>query len=153
MATATRNSTLLTLSAAVVALAVAGCNGASTKPQTSPSSPSGSGSTAPASTSSQPVTTTSPTTTAQAAGTITLEVTGSGDVYAIWAEPFGSLASDHATLPFSKSFPLPADLNYVALNWTSRDDNPKGCKITVDTKVVVEHPPAPAGVEPCVFQR
>jgi hypothetical protein len=146
MATATRNSTLLTLSMAVVALAVAGCNGASTKPQTSPSSPSGSGST-------EPVTTTSPTTTAQAAGTITLEVTGSGDVYAIWAEPFGSLASDHATLPFSKSFPLPADLNYVALNWTSRDDNPKGCKITVDTKVVVEHPPAPAGEEPCVFQR
>jgi hypothetical protein len=150
MAIATRNSTLLTLSAPVVALAVAlsGCNSNSPKPQQSPP-PSQSASTSSATGSPSPSTT---ATSAQAAGTVTLEVTGSGDVYAIWAEPFGSLASDHATLPFSKSFPLSADVNYVALNWTSRDDNPKGCKISVDNKVVVEHAPA-ASVEPCVFQR
>jgi hypothetical protein len=151
MATARTNSTLLPMSAVIVALALAvsACNSSSTKPQqSSPTSPS-------ASTSSSEAGSPSPSTTAtsaQAAGTIVLEVTGSGDVYAIWAEPFGSLASDHATLPFSKSFPLPADVNYVALNWTPRDDNPKGCKITVDNKVVVEHAPA-AGVDPCVFQR
>jgi hypothetical protein len=146
MATPIKSSTLLPMSAGIVALALvtSGCDDGATKPRQS-TTPS-------ASNTSEAITTPPATTPAQAAGTITLEVNGSGDIYAIWAEPFGDLAKDHATLPFSKSFPLPADLNYVALNWTSRDDNPKGCKITVDNKVVVEHAPSPTE-DACVFQR
>jgi hypothetical protein len=137
------------MSAAVVALALAisGCDDSTTKPQQSPS-PS-----QPVSTSSEPASTSSePNTPTQAAGTITLEVTGTGDVYAIWSEPFGQLVTDHATLPFSKSFSLPAETKYVSLNWTTRDDNPKGCKITVDNKVVVEQAPG-GGDGQCVFNR
>jgi hypothetical protein len=144
MATVTKNSTLLALSAAVVALAISGCNNSKTQPPQSTSAQ-------PASTSSQPASTPASTTPAQPAGKITLEVNGSGDVYAIWSEPFGQLATDHATLPLSKSFDLPADVKSVSLNWTSRDDNPKGCKITVDDKVVVEH--APGTDTQCVFER
>jgi hypothetical protein len=88
---------------------------------------------------------------APANATVVLEVTGSGEVYAIWSDPFGQVASDHTKMPFSKSFTLPADENYVALTWTSRDDAPKGCKITVDNKVVVEKPLGTA--DNCVFTR
>jgi hypothetical protein len=143
--TATKNPTLLSISASVVALALAmsGCDDSATKPQQSPS-PS-------ASNSSEAIT--PPTTTpAKPDGTITLEVNGSGDVYAIWSDPFGDLAKDHATLPFSKSFPLSADTMSVSVNWTSRDDNPKGCKITWNDKVVTEKPPSP-GDGQCVWQR
>jgi hypothetical protein len=44
--------------------------------------------------------------TPSAQSTITLEVVGSGDVYAIWSDPFGQVAGDHTKLPFSKSYPL-----------------------------------------------
>jgi hypothetical protein len=87
----------------------------------------------------------------QAQSTIVLEVTGSGEVYSIWSDPFGQVAPDHTKIPFSKSFPLPADENYVALTWTSRDHAGKGCKITVDDKVVVEKPVGTT--ENCVFTR
>ncbi|MDT5008545.1 MAG: hypothetical protein QOH57_162 [Mycobacterium sp.] len=138
MSTATKNSILLPMSAAVIALVVgvSGCGDNTKHP--------------PQSTSAQPVSTSS-SSSVQPAGRITLEVNGSGDVYAIWSDPFGQLATDHATLPFSKTFPMPADAKYVVLNWTSRDDNPKGCKITVDDKVVVEH--APGTDTQCIFQR
>ena len=67
-----------------------------------------------------------------AQSTIVLDVTGSGEVYAVWSDPFGQVAGDHTKMPFSKSYPLPADEDYVSLTWTSRDDSPKGCRITVD---------------------
>ena len=79
------------------------------------------------------------------------EVTGSGEVYSVWSDPFGQVGGDHTKIPFTKSFTLPADEDYVALTWTSRDDNPKGCKITVDNKVVVEKPLGTT--ENCVFTR
>ena len=85
------------------------------------------------------------------ASTIVLEVTGSGEVYSIWSIPFNQVAPDHTKMPFSKSYPLPADEDYVSLTWTSRDDSPKGCRITVDNKVVVEKPLGTK--EDCVFTR
>ena len=135
MSTTSDNPRLLPLSIAVVALAIAvsGCQQDSKPPaQQSPS---------PQVTASAPPT----------ESTIVLEVTGSGEVYSIDSLPFGDLAEDHTMVPFSKSFPLPADEDYVALNWTSRDDQPKGCKITVDGKVVVEKPLGTT--ENCVFTR
>lgn len=95
---------------------------------------------------------TQPKPTTQAAGsTIVLEVTGSGEVYSIWSIPFGQVGGDHTKIPFSRSYPLPADEDYVSLNWTSRDDAGKGCRITVDGKVVVEQPTGTA--QDCVFTR
>ncbi|BDY32895.1 hypothetical protein [Mycolicibacterium mageritense] len=83
--------------------------------------------------------------------TIVLEVTGAGEVYSIWSIPFNQVAGDHTKIPFSKSYPLPADEDYVSLTWTSRDDQQKGCRITVDGKVVVEKPVGTA--DTCVFTR
>ena len=144
MTSVTRNS-LLRMSAAVVALTltVSGCENSTPKAQNP--SPS-------ASNTSEAITPPPTTTPAKPDGTITLEVNGSGDVYAIWSDPFGDLAKDHATLPFSKSFPLSADTMSVSVNWTSRDDDPKGCKITWNDKVVIEKPPSP-GDGQCVWQR
>ncbi|WP_067852058.1 hypothetical protein [Mycolicibacterium wolinskyi] len=93
-----------------------------------------------------------PEPTPQAAeSTIVLEVTGSGEVYSIWSIPFGQVGGDHTKIPFSKSYPLPADEDYVSMNWNSRDDHAKGCRITVDNKVVVNNPQGTGGT--CVFTR
>ena len=87
----------------------------------------------------------------QAQSTIVLEVTGSGEVYSVYSVPFGQVAGDHAKMPFSRSYPLAADVNYVSLTWISRDDGQKGCKITVDNVVVVEKPLGTT--ENCVLDR
>jgi hypothetical protein len=123
-----RYSTLLTLSGAVTALAIAlpACS-KSEEPKTQQGQ-----STSPV----QPAQSTTQTQQGQSA--IVLEVMGSGEVYAIWSDPFGNVAGDHTTLPWSKSYTLPADENYVSLTWTSRDATNTGCRITVDGTVVVE---------------
>ncbi len=98
-----------------------------------------------------PVPVPAPQAPAQGPSTIMLEVTGSGEVYQVWSTPFGQVAGDHTKMPLSKSYSLPADEDDVALTWTSRDDQLKGCRITVDNKVVVEKPLGTK--EDCVFTR
>jgi hypothetical protein len=146
MSITTKYSTLLSLSAvlAAVAVAVPACN-KSDKPQTQQ------GQSTTQATQAQSTTAASTSQSAQAQSTIVLEVMGSGEVYAIWALPYGNVAGDHTTLPWSKSFTLEPDVNYVSLTWTGRGDaTGTGCRITLDGKVVVDKP---SGKEDCVWTR
>jgi hypothetical protein len=145
MSITTSYRALLPLSAvlAAVAVAVPACN-SSDKPQTQQ------GQSTSRATRAQSTTAASSSQTAQAQSTILLEVMGSGEVYAIWSDPFGNVAGDHTALPWSKSFPLSADENYVSLTWTSRDATDTGCRISLDGKVVVDKP---SGKEDCVWTR
>lgn len=88
---------------------------------------------------------------ANAPSTIVLEVTGSGEVYSIYSIPFNQVAGDHTKMPFAKAYALTPDVKEVSLTWTSRDNNPKGCRIKVDNKVVVEKPLGTK--ESCLFTR
>jgi hypothetical protein len=83
--------------------------------------------------------------------TVKFEVTGSGEVYAIWVDPGGLAAPDHTKLPWSKDITIGPEVNYLSVSPTGRDAPGPGCRITVDGAVVAEQPVGSGQI--CIWQR
>lgn len=94
---------------------------------------------------------TEPATVPTGNSTVTFEVFGPGEVYAIWIEPGGLAAEDHTSLDWSTTFTAGSDVTYFSVSPTGRATPGPGCRITIDGVIVAEQ--AIGSGEICTFER
>lgn len=81
---------------------------------------------------------------------VVFEITGSGTVYNIDADPGGRMASENTAVPWKRSTSVGPDVQLLQIVAVTKTGE-QGCRITLDGTVVVDQ--APGTSAHCVFNR